>query len=64
MEPLGVVIVKSLAGFRARIRGIDAPIIAARGLIAVQVPFELVMPQFSPAVLIEVLDNGAPPCSR
>lgn len=48
-----------LGGFRVRIYGMDAPIIAvARGLIAVQVPFEV--PVTVAQGLIEVFDNGTP----
>jgi uncharacterized protein (TIGR03437 family) len=46
-------------GFRVRIDGKDAPIIAlARGLIAVQVPYEL--EPTSDEYAIQVIDNGRP----
>jgi uncharacterized protein (TIGR03437 family) len=49
----------ALAGLRVRIGGLDAPIIAAaRGVVAAQVPFELVQPIGFGS--IEVFDNGMP----
>ena len=52
--------------FRARINGVDAPVIAvARGLIAVPVPFE--SPATSAQGSMEVFENGSPlnslPCN-
>jgi uncharacterized protein (TIGR03437 family) len=49
----------TFGGFRVRIAGIDAPIIAlARGLIAAQVPYGA--PAASVPSSIEVFDNGTP----
>lgn len=48
-----------LAGFRARVAGIDAPVIAvARGLLAIQVPFE--MPTNFSTVTVELTEQGRP----
>jgi uncharacterized protein (TIGR03437 family) len=48
-----------LAGFRARVAGLDAPIIAvARGLLAIQVPFE--MPTNFTSVPVELTEQGRP----
>src|SRR5439155_12394742 len=51
----------SAAEFHVRIAGIDVPILAlARGLIAVQVPYELT-PIFPPnSISIEVFENDTP----